>query len=92
MNETIHVLLTYCDDDDETYCHLFRTKEAVLEYLRDIIRGWYDEECRTPDYPDWKKDMDKELAEMEKAMNENGYWRDGGDEITYVYSEKEFTA
>ena len=35
---TVHVLLTYNDGDDETYCNVFTSKQAVKDYIRDMIR------------------------------------------------------
>ena len=82
MNEIVHVLLIYLDDEDYASCRLFHTKEGVLSFMRETIKDAYADESF---------DAKEMIEEMEQSMNNNGYWRDGVDGTTYVYDEKEFT-
>jgi hypothetical protein len=81
MEEKIYVLLSYTDDDDEVGCKAFKTKQALLDYLKDEIRRWKNDYFE--DY-----DVNEEIAEMEKSMNENGWWN-AGDGLEFVLKEKE---
>ena len=78
----IYVLLSYTDDDDvDVGCEVFKTKQALLDYLKDEICRWKD---------DFLEDFDvnEEIAEMEKSMSENGWWS-CGDGLEFVMKEKE---
>ena len=77
----IYVLLSYTDDDGDAGCEVFKTKQALLDYLKDEICRWKDDYLE--DY-----DVDEEIAEMEKSMNENGWWS-CGDGLEFVMKEKE---
>ena len=77
----IYVLLSYTDDDGDAGCEAFKTKQALLDYLKDEICRWKDDYLE--DY-----DVDEEIAEMEKSMNENGWWS-CGDGLEFVMKEKE---
>ena len=76
----IDVLLSYTDDGDAG-CEVFKTKQALLDYLKDEICRWKDDYLE--DY-----DVDEEIAEMEKSMSENGWWS-CGDGLEFVMKEKE---
>ena len=87
---TVHVLLHYVPDDNETYCRVFSSREAVVKSLRETItQDWEDEHYTGEEASEEDKEwLAKEIADMEKSMNERGYWRDvDGNE--YVYDEKE---
>ena len=78
----IYVLLSYTDDDDgDVGCEVFKTKQALLDYLKDEICRWKDDFLE--DF-----DVDEEIAEMEKSMSENGWWS-CGDGLEFVMKEKE---
>ena len=77
----IYVLLSYTDDDSDVGCEVFKTKQALLDYLKDEICRWKDDYLE--DY-----DVDEEIAEMEKSMSENGWWS-CGDGLEFVMKEKE---
>lgn len=79
MEEKIYVLLIYTDDD--TGCEVFKTQQALMDYLKDEIRRWKND--YSEDY-----DVDETIAEMEKSMNENGWWN-AGDGLEFVMNEKE---
>lgn len=82
--ETAIVVLTYCDGDDETYVHLYHTREAAIDC---IVEDAVDDLENLPE--DERRDP-KELAdEARKSLEENGYWKDG-EGNTYVLEEKEF--
>jgi hypothetical protein len=72
-------------DDNETYCNLFRTKEAVKQYVKDVIT----ESWSSPDGDE--KDLKRYLKKAEKSLDEQGFFNDGQG-TTFVYNEKEFTA
>ena len=76
----IYVLLSYTDDGDAR-CEVFKTKQALLDYLKDEICRWKDDYLE--DY-----DVNEEIAEMEKSMSENGWWS-CGDGLEFVMKEKE---
>ena len=74
--------MSYTDDDDgDVGCEVFKTKQALLDYLKDEICRWKD---------DFLEDFDvnEEIAEMEKSMSENGWWS-CGDGLEFVMKEKE---
>ena len=77
----IYVLLSCTDDDGDAGCEVFKTKQALLDYLKDEICRWKDDYLE--DY-----DADEEIAEMEKSMSENGWWS-CGDGLEFVMKEKE---
>jgi len=84
--EKIHTLLIYNLDDSETYCYLFRTKDAVKQYVKDTIReSWCDDEDGD------EKELEAYLAKAEKSLDERGEFNDGMG-TCFVYKEKEFTA
>lgn len=81
---TIHTLLTYPSDDDETYCNLFHTKEALIQYVKDVItESWSDSDGD-------EKELKRYLEKVEKSLDEKGFFNDGMG-TTFVYDEKEFT-
>ena len=88
--EKIHVLLTYVDDDSETYCKLFRTREGLMQYvLKGIREDW--EELHHEDIGDGEdaeRELEARLDDAEKHLVQNGVWN-AGDGITYVYDEQE---
>ena len=95
MKEKIYVLLSYADEfTDEVGCEVFKTKQALLDYLKDEIRGQALLDGLTDEIHGWKDncfdngDVDVEIAEMEKSMNENGRWY-AGDGLEFVLKEKE---
>ena len=89
--KTVHVLLTYVLDDKETYCNLFTSKQAVVDYVLDGIKRDYLDIYGEKMDDETKADMETDLADAKKSLDTRGYWRDA-NENEYVYDEKEFTA
>lgn len=89
--KTVHVLLTYVLDDKETYCNLFTSKQAVVDYVLDGIKTDYLDVYGENMDADTKRDFDEELADAKNSLDTRGYWRDA-DGTEYVYDEKEYTA
>ena len=88
----IHVLLTYVDDDPETYVHLFTSKKAVEDYVVDGIKRYWEEWRRDADYVEgYESAVDRDVQDARKCLREYGQWYDGQGN-TYVYDEKEWTA
>ena len=90
---TVHVLLTKYDGEDETYVNVFKTKEAVVGYVVGELRRQWEEMHWEEDVEDEdRQDLYDLQDEATKSLNENGWWRDEGSEATYTYLEKEYTA
>lgn len=83
----IHVLLTHVDGEAETYIHLFTSKRAVEEYVKDDLRKMWEDVGD----PDWEEDYRKDIAEALPELRETGSWvSDFG--LYYEYNEMEWTA
>lgn len=81
MEEKIYVLLSYTTDDSDVDCEVFKTKQALLDYLKDEIRRWMNDFFEN-------YDVDAKIAEMENSMNKHGWWN-AGDGLEFVLKERE---
>ena len=95
MKEKIYVLLSYDSEfTDEVGCEVFKTRRALLDYLKDEIRGQALLDGLADEVHGWKEDclengdVDGAIAEMETAMDESGRWC-AGDGLEFVLKEKQ---
>lgn len=84
--ETLFILLVYPDGEDYCTPHPFRSMEAVKAWIEDGIRNDY-RELYGNDFGYVQK-MEKEIADMRKAMEERGGWRDSQGNL-YDCEERE---
>ena len=86
---TIHLVLTYVENDPETYVEAFETKSQAIQSVLDGIKSYWEENHLEDDIcEDDMKALEREFTEAKAALEERGVWKDA-DGNTYVHKETE---
>jgi len=78
MKDVVYVLLS-CIEDGIVGCEVFRTRQALLDCIKSEMRRWRNYRLG---------DVDVAIAQMERSMNENGYWV-AGNGLKFVLRVRE---
>lgn len=86
---TIHLVLTYVENDPETYVEAFETKSQAIQSVLDGIKSrWEENHWEDGIDEEDRRVLERETAQAKAALEEKGVWKDA-DGNTYVHKETE---